>query len=234
MEPILANLNYIFLGSSRYNIFAIVKKKTLAFNKFFCCSNKFRWDYQSLTQAFNPLYSEDGTNTKRLEVTTYKCFLDFLEMCNFDVMCRGRLWNIFFKIVILQLYSTSPEEICEEFQFLMKLQTVNRQHYKNWTLSYLLLRIPTQKAAWEISKGTFLTNTYFCRIVLGSCICCFLLWLFKFAIVKCFVNIAGVQLVGRETPFFENRQECPYFGKKSPDCSHLGVKFSIQMYFKSI
>ena len=234
MEPILANLNDIFLGSSRYNIFAIVKKKTLAFNKIFCCSNKFRWDYQLLTQAFNPLYSEDGTNTKRLEVTTYKCFLDFLEMCNFDVMCRGRLWNIFFKIVILQLYSASPEEICEEFQFLVKLQTVNRQHYKNWTLSYVLLRIPTQKAASEISKGRFLTNTYFCRIVLGSCICCFLLWLFKFATVKCFVNIAGVQLVGRERPFLKIDRSAHIFEKKALIVPILELNFPFKCSFKSI
>ena len=28
--------------------------------------------------------NEDETNTKRWEITTYKCFLEFLEMCNFE------------------------------------------------------------------------------------------------------------------------------------------------------
>ena len=88
LEPILANLNENPRGLSCYNILAIVKKNLLAFNKIFCCSNIFEWDYQSFTQALKPLYSEDGTNTKRLEITTYKCFLDFLEMCNFDVMSK--------------------------------------------------------------------------------------------------------------------------------------------------
>ena len=91
LEPILANLNEISRGLSSYNILAIVKKNPLAFNKIFCCSNIFEWDYQSFTQALKPLYSEDGTNTKRLEITTYKCFLDFLEMCNFDGMSRSIL-----------------------------------------------------------------------------------------------------------------------------------------------
>ena len=135
LEPIFANLNEISPGLSCYDILANVKKNPLAFNKIFYCSNIFEWEYQSFTQALKPLYSEDGTNTKRLEITTYKCFLDFLQMCNFDGMSRSILWNIFFKIVILQLYSASPEEICEEFQFLVKLQIVNRQHYKNWTPS---------------------------------------------------------------------------------------------------
>ena len=68
---------------------AIVKKNPLAFNKIFCCSNIFEWDHQSFTQVLKPLYSEDGTNTKRLEIATYKCFLDFLEMCNFDGTSRS-------------------------------------------------------------------------------------------------------------------------------------------------
>ena len=73
-----------------------------------------------------------------------------------------------------------------------------------------------------------MTNTYFCKIVPGSCFCCLLLWLFKFVIAKCFVKVAGVQLGRTERPFFENRQEGPDFGKKSPDCFHLWVQFSIQ------
>ena len=28
--------------------------------------------------------------------------------------------------------------------------------------------------------------------------------------------------------FFENREKCPDFGKKDPDCAHLWVKFPIQ------
>ena len=86
LEPILANLNEISHGLSCYYILAIVKKNPLAFNKFFCWSNIFEWDCQSFTQALKPLYSEDGTNTKRLEITTCKCFLDFLEVCDFGSM----------------------------------------------------------------------------------------------------------------------------------------------------
>ena len=86
LEPILANLNEISHGLSCYNILVIVKMNPLAFNKFFCWSNIFEWDCQSFTQALKPLYSEDGTNTKRLEITTCKCFLDFLEVCDFGSM----------------------------------------------------------------------------------------------------------------------------------------------------
>ena len=41
--------------------------------------------------------------------------------------------------------------------------------------------------------------------------------------------LAGTQLGGRPLlPFFENRNKCPYFGKKCPDCDYLSLKFSIQ------
>ena len=89
LEPILANLNEISHGLSCYNILAIVKKNPLAFNKTFCWSNIFEWDYQSFTQAMKPLYFEDGTNTKRLEIATCKCFLDFLEVCDFGPMSNS-------------------------------------------------------------------------------------------------------------------------------------------------
>ena len=44
------------------------------------------------------------------------------------------------------------------------------------------------------------------------------------------IDMAGMQL-GRPTPslpFFENRRECPEFGKKGPDCVHHWVTFFIQ------
>ena len=66
----------------------------------FCCSNIVEWDYQSFTQALKPLYSEDGTKTKRLEITIYKCFLDFLEICNFDGMSHPRPQSNFKKIAL--------------------------------------------------------------------------------------------------------------------------------------
>ena len=126
--------------------------------------------------------NEDETNTKRWEITTYKCFLEFLEMCNFDV-CPGagsetffskyteqemkfsikdffskcdqirwklRIWSHLLKkslmqnfifgavIVVLKLYSASLKEVCEGFQFLVKLQTVHQQHYQNWTPLWVL------------------------------------------------------------------------------------------------
>ena len=115
LEPKLANLNEISRALSCYSILAILKKNQLPFNKLFCFSNIFEWVYQSFTQALKPLYSEDGTNKKRLEITTYKLLIDFLEVCNFDGMFRSSLWNIFFQIVVLKFYLASLEQVCEGF-----------------------------------------------------------------------------------------------------------------------
>ena len=62
------------------------KKDSVIFEIILGCSNIFDWDYNSFTQALLPMFSDDGTNTKIVEVTTYRCFLDFLETCNFDGM----------------------------------------------------------------------------------------------------------------------------------------------------
>ena len=62
------------------------KKDSVIFEIILGCSNIFDWDYNSFTQALLPIFSDDGTNTKIVEVTTYRCFLDFLETCNFDGM----------------------------------------------------------------------------------------------------------------------------------------------------
>ena len=35
-------------------------------------------------------------------------------------------------------------------------------------------------------------------------------------------------LIKASPALFENRKKCPDFGKKGPDCIHVGVKFSIQ------
>ena len=35
------------------------------------------------------IFSDDGTNTERLEFTVYKFFLNFLETCNFDGMFKS-------------------------------------------------------------------------------------------------------------------------------------------------
>ena len=44
--------------------------------------------------------------------------------------------------------------------------------------------------------------------------------------------IPGAQLVGKggrpPLPFFENKEKCPDFGKKHPDCGHPWVKSAIQ------
>ena len=58
-----------------------------------CCSNVFDLDYDSLTQALEPIFSDDGTNTKRLEVATYKSSLDFLKTYNFDGMLVFSLYD---------------------------------------------------------------------------------------------------------------------------------------------
>ena len=91
LETIFVNVNRISGELRCYNILTIARKNPLAFNNIFCCSNIFEWDFQLFAQALKALYSEDGTNTKRLEITTYKCFLDFLETCNFDGVSRSRL-----------------------------------------------------------------------------------------------------------------------------------------------
>ena len=62
------------------------KKDSVIFETILGCSNIFDWNYNSFTQTLLPIFSDDGTNTKVLEVTTYRCFLDFLETCNFDGM----------------------------------------------------------------------------------------------------------------------------------------------------
>ena len=84
IEPILAILNEITEGMKCYKFLNAVRKDSVTFEKTLCCSNIFDWDYDSFTQALVPIFSDDGTNTKRLEVTTYRYFLDFLETCNFD------------------------------------------------------------------------------------------------------------------------------------------------------
>ena len=93
IEPILAILNEIAEGLKCYNFLDAVKKDPVTFEKILCCSNIFDWDYDSFKQVLVPIYSDDGTNAKRLEVTTYKCFLDFLETCNFEGMLVLSLYN---------------------------------------------------------------------------------------------------------------------------------------------
>ena len=79
-------LNEITEGMKCYNFLGAVKKGSVTFEKSLCCCNIFDWDYDSFKQALLPIFSDDGTNTKRLEFKTYKCFLDFLETCNFGGM----------------------------------------------------------------------------------------------------------------------------------------------------
>ena len=86
IEPILAILNEITGGMKCYKFLDAVKKDSVTLENILCCSNIFDWDYDSFTQALVPIFSDDGTNTKRLEITTYRCFLDFLETCNSDGM----------------------------------------------------------------------------------------------------------------------------------------------------
>ena len=86
IEPILAILNDITGGMKCYNFLDAVKKDLVTLEKIFCCFNIFGWDYDSFTQILVPIFSDDGTNTKRLEITTCRCFLDFVETRNFDGM----------------------------------------------------------------------------------------------------------------------------------------------------
>ena len=92
IESITAILNKINEGLKCYNFRDAVKKDPVTFETILCCYNIFDWDYDSFTQALVPTFSDDGINTKRLVVTTFKCFLDFLETCNFDGMLT---WYVF-------------------------------------------------------------------------------------------------------------------------------------------
>ena len=92
IESIIAILNKIIEGLKYYNFRDAVKKDSVTFETILCCYSFFDWDYGSFTQALVPTFSDDGINIKRLEVTTFKFFLDFLETCNFDGMLT---WYVF-------------------------------------------------------------------------------------------------------------------------------------------
>ena len=92
IESIIAILNKIIEGLKCYNFRDAVKKDSVTFETILCCYSFFDWGYGSFTQALAPTFSDDGINIKRLEVTTFKFFLDFLETCNFDGMLT---WYVF-------------------------------------------------------------------------------------------------------------------------------------------
>ena len=67
IKPILAILNEITEGLKCYNLLDAVKKDPVTFEKILCYSDIFDWDNDSFTQALVPKFSDDGTNTKRLD-----------------------------------------------------------------------------------------------------------------------------------------------------------------------
>ena len=74
-------LNKISLGLTCYKFHEVLKDHACLFEHVFCQSTIFCWDYASFVECLKPQFSEDGSNRKREEITTYKAFLDFLEIC---------------------------------------------------------------------------------------------------------------------------------------------------------
>ena len=81
VEPIITALNEIMSGLRTFNLLGIMKEKGKIFKSVFCPSQIFAWKYKEFVEVINPNFSEDGSNSKRKEVETYKYFLDFIEQC---------------------------------------------------------------------------------------------------------------------------------------------------------
>jgi len=83
LSPIL---NEISLGLSGYNnnFLSILQSNADLFQHVFCHSTCFHWDFNTITEGFRPVFSEEGSNRKQREVNTYKAFTDFMELCFFE------------------------------------------------------------------------------------------------------------------------------------------------------
>ena len=57
----------------------VIKHNVEVLRPVFTKIGTFTWHYDTFVQSLKPKYSEDGSNKKTLEVTTYKAFLDVVE-----------------------------------------------------------------------------------------------------------------------------------------------------------
>ena len=98
VEPMLPVIEEIINGLNCYNIFNMIKQNPNVMRPVFCHGNQFEWHYEEFVNSLQPVFSEEGSSKRMLEVTTYKALLDVIEYCFND----GKHSKILDKLEILK------------------------------------------------------------------------------------------------------------------------------------
>lgn len=81
IEPLLPIIGEISNGLCCYNLIEVIKHNADIMRPVFTKTESFVWKYDDFISSLRPKFSEDGSNRKSSEVTTYKALLDVAEYC---------------------------------------------------------------------------------------------------------------------------------------------------------
>ena len=77
-------LSQLTEGLKCYGLLQVMRKNSSQFYFVFCPNDKLIWDFKSFTDMLQPVFRDDESNKKVIEVTVYKRFTDLIERCFLD------------------------------------------------------------------------------------------------------------------------------------------------------
>ena len=66
-------------GLNSYNLIPIIRENPKLFQYIFCQNSYLDWTYEKFDHFVDPYFSELGSSKRKLEVDTYKAFMDAME-----------------------------------------------------------------------------------------------------------------------------------------------------------
>ena len=68
-------------GLQCYGLVDLIKKHADVSENAFCSKGNFHWSLAEFSKLLTPIFHEEGSNKKKIEVDIYKYSVDFVERC---------------------------------------------------------------------------------------------------------------------------------------------------------